>query len=280
LSVGRYLLSKPANPLYSCGGKGVRVLGAPMDDTSSFRPGTRFATERLRILAPYVEANTVVGQVDPLGACDLGDVVLQRGEVRANLEAVREAVLDLKPHLVLGGEHTITYALLSAYRPDTYIHIDAHLDLRDEWPPSQRMSHATFLRRAVEDGLVKYVIFVAPRAYELEELEYARAIDSTIAWDLEQIDDVLATASGRIHLSVDVDVLDPSQAPGVSTPEASGLTLAQLIDVVLKGVAAGAESFDVVEYNPVYDYNDITGVAVLNLVNTIVRGVQLVELEG
>lgn len=272
--MARYRVNSPSNPIYSCEEPLVRVLGVPMDDTVSFRPGTRFATERLRLLAPYVESNTVLGQVDCSKACDLGDVALMRGEVEANLKLVEEALSDLRPQVVLGGEHTVTYASLSAYRPDTYIHVDAHLDLRDEWPPSQKMSHATFLRRAVERGLVKYVIFVTPRAYEEEEVEYAEAIDAAVVWDLEQLDDMLSTASGRIHLSVDVDVLDPAQAPGVSTPEAMGLTPSQLIDVMVKAIAVGAETFDIVEFNPLYDCGDATGVVVLNLLSTVVKGLQ------
>jgi agmatinase len=171
---------------------------------------------------------------------------------------------------MVGGEHTATLAALNVVRPDTYVHIDAHFDLRDQWPPGQRLSHATFARRAHEK-LGFYAIYIGVRAYDDEEYKYAEEADFYVLQGSDftrgDVADAVSTASGRVYLSLDIDVLDPSEAPGVGTPEAGGLTyrkleylLADLI-LTLRPVAV-----DVMEYSPPNDVSDVTAVKVVRLI--------------
>lgn len=253
---------------HSCREGDVKLFGAPMEDTLSFRPGTRFAPLRVRTIMPYLEYTTLFGNVTkPL--CDLGDVELLQGAPEENLRRIEAFVKKIEPpFIMLGGEHTATLAALRAVKPDTYIHVDAHFDLRNEWPPGQRISHATFARRAHEE-LGFYAIYIGVRAYDDEELQYAEKAGFYVVegdFTRREVADALATASGRTYLSVDVDVLDPSEAPGVGTPEAGGISYKKLellltdLILALKPVAV-----DIVEYSPPNDVSDITATKVVGL---------------
>lgn len=255
----------------ACRQDDVKVLGVPMEDTVSFRPGTRFAPAKIRQVLPYLEYTTHLGNPAQL-PCDMGDVELLRGDVEGNLRRIGEALARLdQPWILIGGEHTLTLAALRSVRPDTYVHIDAHLDLRDQWPPGQRLSHATFARRAHEE-LGFYAIYIGARAYDDEELGYARENGFMVLGETPtrlEVADALSTASGRIYVSLDVDVLDPAEAPGVGTPEAGGMAYGLLekiyIDVLL---ALRPRAVDIVEYSPPNDVSDVTAVKVARLLLT------------
>lgn len=247
-----------------------------MEDTESFRPGTRFAPSRIRQIMPYLEYTTPLGNPSP--PCDAGDLSLLHGDPEGNLARIGEAVARLDPPwILLGGEHTLTLAALRIMRPDTYVHIDAHLDLRDQWPPGQRLSHATFARRAHEE-LGFYAIYIGARAYDDEEFRYARENGFMVLGSQPtrlEVADALSTASGRAYVSLDVDVMDPAEAPGVGTPEAGGMTYSLLekiyIDVLL---SLKPRAVDLVEYSPPNDLSDMTGVKVARLLLTAVRLLQ------
>lgn len=250
----------------------IKFFGAPMEDTLSFRPGTRFAPVKIRTIVPYLEYTTPFGNTaKPL--CDLGDVELLQGVPQENVERIRSFIRKIEPpFIMLGGEHTATLAALSEIRPDTYVHIDAHFDLRNEWPPGQRLSHATFARRAHE-ALGFYAIYIGVRAYDDEEAKYAQEADFYVVegsrFTRMDVADAISTASGRVYVSLDIDVMDPSEAPGVGTPEAGGLSFqkleALLIDVLL---ALRPAAMDIMEYSPPNDVSDITATKVARLIFT------------
>ncbi|ACB40356.1 agmatinase family protein [Pyrobaculum neutrophilum] len=253
-----------------CGPGDVKLFGAPMEDTLSFRPGTRFAPQRIRAILPYLEYTTILG--NPRGPlCDLGDVELLQGAPAENVARIERFIQKVEPPFIMvGGEHTATLAALNALRPDTYVHIDAHFDLRDEWPPGQKLSHATFARRAHE-RLGFYAIYIGVRAYDDEERRYAEEAQFYVLegpdFSREDVSDAVSTASGRVYLSLDIDVLDPSEAPGVGTPEAGGLSYRKLeyllADLILSLKPAAV---DIMEYSPPNDVSDITAVKAVRLI--------------
>ncbi|MFN3804353.1 MAG: arginase family protein [Pyrobaculum sp.] len=247
----------------------IRFFGAPMEDTLSFRSGTRFAPQKVRSIMPYIEYTTLFGNMaKPF--CDLGDVELLQGMPLENITRIRKFVEQIEPpFIMLGGEHTATMAALEALRPDTYVHIDAHFDLRDQWPYGQTLSHATFARRAHE-RLGFYAIFIGVRAYDDEEYQYAKRSDFFIVegdmFTRREVADAVSTASGRIYLSVDIDVMDPSEAPAVGTPEAGGLSFRKL-ELVLTDLMLTLRpvAVDVMEFSPPNDVSDVTAVKVARL---------------
>jgi len=251
----------------------VKLFGAPMEDTVSFRPGTRFAPQKIRNILPYLEYTTVLGNVaKPL--CDLGDVELLYGAPSENLSRIEAFIKKITPpFIMLGGEHTATLAALRALRPDVYVHIDAHFDLRDEWPPGQKLSHATFARRAHEE-LGFYALYIGVRAYDDEEYKYAREAGFYVVegsdFTRSEVADAVATVSGRVYLSLDIDVLDPSEAPGVGTPEAGGLSFRKL-ELLLADLLLSLKpiAVDVMEYSPPFDVSDITATKVVRILMLI-----------
>ncbi len=264
------------------------IVGVPFDATSSYRPGSRFAPCEIRVAAANIEFYSIRSRVDveevPLH--DLGDVAvtIDAGEVVKRVEKISSHILGSGKLLVLlGGEHTVTLGALRALagKKPCVIVADAHLDLRSEYLGS-KLNHATFMRWVVEElGLP--VAYVGVRAVSREEIEYAREknIAFYTSYEVEnEGSDVIAAELARfladsgcetLYMSVDMDVLDPAYAPGVSNPEAEGLTTMQLIDILTRLVGeARLEGFDVVELNPVYDHGGVTAVAAAKIVVELV----------
>ncbi|MEF8780233.1 MAG: agmatinase [Haloferacaceae archaeon] len=235
------------------------VVGAPLDATTSFQPGTRFGPDRIRRFAEtYDDYDRRSDQFfTDLSVHDAGDVHAWP-DVPEYLEylegTLRDVVWDGAVPLALGGEHTITYAGVAAVEPDVLVVVDAHLDLReayagDEW------SHACVCRRALERGHADRLVVVGARTGSAEEWDRAGEDDVTVVPPEEARDWVDAVRAepnplggDSAYLSVDVDGVDPGFAPGTGTMEPFGLTPREVRDLV-RAVAPVAGGFDVVEVN-------------------------------
>lgn len=272
-------LVKNVQALFSDGCDGetkVKIVGIPLEETVTFRRGTSQAPRRLRELFSYVEYTTVFGNVSPSMACDMGDIELVPGDIHGSVKAVIDTYSGIEPPTIaVGGEHTLTYATILATRPKTYIHIDAHMDLRNEYPPGASLTHATFLRRVLEQHNV-YTIMMGVRSYDDEEEKYAKENDMyVLKWkevNFQNIVDAVSTASNPTYLSIDVDVLNPSEAPGVGNPEWGGISYDELINIIIAAVlGADIKRADVAEYTPLHDVSDITGIQVLGILAHLVK---------
>jgi len=227
------------------------VVGAPLDVSTTFQPGTRFGPDRIRRFARSFE------DYDPRTGRSFSDCgVHDAGTVRAwddaadYLDFLEGTVADLRAEgtvpLVLGGEHTVSLAPLRACRPATVVVLDAHLDLRDAYDGNP-LSHATVTRRALD--VADRAVVVGARAGSRAEYERADADDVTVVPPADVPDWVAgADLEAPVHLSVDVDVADPGFAPGTGTMEPFGLAPRRLREVV-RGLAPDCVAFDVVEVN-------------------------------
>jgi agmatinase len=241
------------------------LLGFPYDSTSSFRIGSRYAPQLLRVYSSAIE-----GYVWELGIeiaeaeiADAGDLMVVHGDTVATLKRLTRVVEAFRSQGkkvgVVGGEHTLTLGSIGGCRPKSLVVFDAHLDLRDEYPYGQRLSHATWLRRLLDSPSCAVVV-IGVKATSREELENAKRLDLAFLTfkqvkegGARTLNDVLSTLSGPLYVSVDVDVLDPAYAPGVSTPEPLGLTLQELVDELWLLRGREVLGFDVVEVCPPYD---------------------------
>lgn len=245
------------------------ILGIPFDSGSTCRPGCRYAPARLREVSVDIETYDPVVDIDSaeLPVADLGDVgslltpALMIERVSKVVQEVREAGARV---VGVGGDHTVTLGLLSGLGASTsLVMFDAHMDYRDEYPPGVCISHATVLKRARE-GLVREAVLVGVRAVSREEVRSAErdALTVIYSWSPKMVDELkeqLSTLSAPVYVSVDVDVLDPSVAPGVGCPEPAGLNFNQLLEAVeLVVSAADVMGLDVVEVNPLVDVGDLT----------------------
>ncbi len=274
----------------------VIVIGAPLEATVSFRTGTRFAPSAMRSVSGFMEYWSLRAHIDVdehVRFYDAGDALVDQ-PLREAMNAIAAAVaenLDTRPLVVLGGEHTITYGIvkgiLEAGRKPCILHLDAHLDMREEYA-GLSLSHATFMRRIVEDYNPP-LVQVGARGFVREEFEYTRAAGIRVidSHELERkgVSDVVAallrildkSECNHLHITLDMDVFDPSVAPGVSNPEPEGPSTRHIIDIVFEAarVATGRKlsiSMDVVEVTPPYDCGDITSILAVKAIIEFVAG--------
>ncbi|WP_049927516.1 agmatinase [Halopiger goleimassiliensis] len=230
------------------------VVGAPLDASTTFQPGTRFGPRRIRTFAePFDDYDRRTGlHFSELGVADHGDVRAW-DDVADYLEwlegTLRDVVRDDAVPLLLGGEHTVSLAGVRAVDPDVVVCLDAHLDLYDAYDGNE-LSHAAVTRRILEVEGVEEAVLLGVRTGSEAEWERAAADDVTVVppedvrdWSLP--DDL---AARNCYLTVDIDAADPAYAPGTGTTEPFGLEPRELRDVV-RQVASHANGFDVVEVN-------------------------------
>ncbi len=226
------------------------VLGAPLDASTSFQPGTRFGPRRIRTFAePFEDFDHHTDQrFTDLAVHDYGDVE-PGADTAEYLEFLRGAVSELAADdvlpLLLGGEHTVTVAAVRAIDPDVYVCLDAHLDLRESFE-GDPYSHATVTHHALD--VADEAVVLGGRSGSEAEWERAAEADVTVvppanvpAWEPD-------FGGRRAYLSVDIDAADPGVAPGTGTREPFGLGSTTMRKVV-RSVAPDATGFDVVEVN-------------------------------
>ncbi|WP_096395928.1 agmatinase family protein [Halorubrum trapanicum] len=234
------------------------VVGAPLDATTTFQPGTRFGPDRVRRFAETYDDydRRTDSRFSALGVHDDGDV-RPWDDVPAYLDhlaaELRSVVYDDAVPLLLGGEHTVTYAGVDAVDPDILVVADAHLDLREAYDGNP-WSHACVTRRCLDDLGVDRAVIVGARTGS--EAEWNRAADADVEivapedareW-LDALDSEDAFGDDSVYCSIDIDALDPAYAPGTGTMEPFGLEPRGVRDLV-RAVAPRADGFDVVEVN-------------------------------
>jgi agmatinase len=243
----------------------IVIFGAPYDGTTSYRPGTRFASAAIRNESYGLETYSLYQDKDLLDykVFDAGDLELPFGNPEtplARIEEMEEMILkDGKLPLMIGGEHLVTLgAIRSAVRkyPDLHIlHFDAHADLRNDYL-GMRLSHSTVMRRChdlVGDGKI-YQFGI--RSGDREEFIWGKDHVTTCKFNfetLEEIVELLKIKGVPVYLTVDLDVLDPSEFPGTGTPEAGGVTFHQLQEALSIVTELNIVAVDMNELSPTYD---------------------------
>ena len=246
------------------------LFGAPFDSTTSFRPGARFGSAAMRhesfgleTYSPYQDRDLLDRRV-----FDSGDLELCFGSAEAalaDIEARAEEILsDGKRPVLLGGEHLVTLGALRAVvrrHPGLHIlHFDAHADLRDDYLGAQ-LSHACVMRRAHDllgDGRIHQFCI---RSGDREEFRFAKAHTDLhpFSFDgLEALTQALAAAKTPVYFTIDLDCLDPSAFPGTGTPEAGGVSFAQLLQAILLVARCSVVAADVNELAPMLDPSGVS----------------------
>ncbi|MFB6103589.1 MAG: arginase family protein [Halobacteriaceae archaeon] len=223
------------------------IVGAPLDVSTTFQPGTRFGPRRIRHYAePFDDYDHHTDQrFTDLAVHDAGDV-RPWDDVSEYLEYLAaELRADDAVPLLLGGEHTVSRAGVDAVTPDVYVTVDAHLDLRDEYDGNPD-NHATVTRRILES--VDRAVVLGARTGNAAEWDRATDADVDVVPPAEVPNWSPDFDDESVYLSVDVDAVDPGAAPGTGTMEPFGLDPHAVRDLVT-AVAPQATGFDVVEVN-------------------------------
>ena len=244
------------------------ILGAPLDVTSTYRSGARFASLAIREASINIETYSFRSGIDveDLEIHDIGDLHVA-GEVEETLrrlELVTKDLLDAKKlPVTIGGEHTVTLGVMRSIGENVaLVSFDAHLDLRNEYM-DLTTSHTTFMRRINEQINPRKILEIGTRAVCKEELDYATKSDvqfltvqqirrNGVEETTRKIGALLANCE-KIYLTVDMDVLDPAFAPAVQNPEPDGLDCPLFLDLLNKVCDHRIVAFDLVEVAPDYD---------------------------
>ena len=250
------------------------LFGAPYDSTTSFRPGTRFGPAAMRMESFGIETYSPLQDrdlADDAKVFDSGDLELPFGAPEPALAMIEERadgiLADGKRPFLLGGEHLVTLGAFRAVRrryPDVVvIHFDAHADLREDYLGNP-LSHACVLRRCHDLVGDRRIFQFGIRSGTREEFAFMREghvtsepfSDTTLESVVRSLSRK-ARGTGRrppVYLTIDMDVLDPSEFPGTGTQEAGGFGYSRLVaDMRLICGKLNVVAMDNVELNPGLD---------------------------
>ncbi|MGH2630747.1 MAG: agmatinase [Actinomycetota bacterium] len=272
-------------------GADVAIVGAPLDEGVSSRPGARFGPRAIR-MAPTAwgtdSAWSIQLDVEPyehLTVVDAGDAPIVPTRFTRALRVIHEKVFRVAEAgaipIVLGGDHSITFPSAAAVarhrwpRKVGIVHFDAHADTgADQW--GNLYGHGEPMRRLIEEGWIdgRNFVQVGLRGYwpDRETFDWMR--ERELRWhtmtEIEErgtervVADAIAEALDGpdcIYLSVDIDVVDPGMAPGTGTPEAGGMLARELLRAVRQIVGqVDLAGMDVVEISPPYDHAEVTAI--------------------
>ena len=255
----------------------VVVLGIPSDVNSSYARGASDAPARVRQILVSGSTNYCCEDGTDLEGDprfrDVGDIELGPvADFHSQIEETIAALLDRGAFaLTLGGDHAVTVPVVRAYHKKyedlSILHLDAHPDLYDEYGGS-RSSHACTFARIMEEGLAKRLVQVGVRAGTPHQSEQARRFGVETIGMLEWSPGMSIDLEGPVYVSLDMDVLDPGFAPGVSHQEPGGPSSREVLGLIqsLKAPVVGA---DIVELNPGRDSSDITAIAAVKFMKEL-----------
>lgn len=241
----------------------IVMLGMPFDGTVSYRSGSRFAPEMIRLaswgletFSPYFDKD-----LEDVNFHDIGDLDFPLGNTYKSLELIKENVeqiyADKKRVFGIGGEHLVTLPIIQAifkfYEDITVVHFDAHTDLRREYL-GEEMSHSAVIYHIGKIIGFENIKQIGIRSGMKEEFELMGRYKTRLDFP-EQLS---SFKNKNIFVTVDLDVLDPSIMSGTGTPEAGGLTFNELIDWFKELKGLNIIGADVVELAPHYDASGVS----------------------
>lgn len=245
------------------------IFGAPFDSTTSFRPGTRFAADYIRMdsfgletYSPYMDKDLA-----DYNLTDVGNLDLPFGNAEKALQLIEETateVLDAgKVPFLIGGEHLVSLGTIRAAfkkHPNMkLIHFDAHTDLREHYM-GEPLSHAAVIRRAWDfmgDGTI---FQFGIRSGEKWEFEWAKTHTHLEKFGYETLGSIVEQIGSDtpVYVTIDLDIFDPSIFSGTGTPEPGGIFFKDMIEILKTMSPLNIVGADVVELSPHYDQTGVS----------------------
>lgn len=253
------------------------LIGLPTDCNSSFARGPAAAPAAIRAALWSDRGNLAAEDGQEIGHDflleDRGDLPLTEtpDDDAIIRNAVTESLSAGAMPILLGGDHAVSFPIVQAiaakHGPVNILHFDAHPDLYDDFEGNPR-SHASPFARILEAGLCRRLVQVGIRTLNRHCREQAARFGVEIVPIADFTPGMVPVLDGPLYISLDLDGLDPSEAPGVSHPEPGGLRVREVLSVLhaQTGQIVGA---DVVELNPRFDANDRTAILAAKLVREI-----------
>lgn len=254
----------------------IDLIGLPTDVHSSFLRGPAKAPPLIREALFSPHGNSASERGLELGAeinlNDFGDLPLNEdsGDDAMIREAIDASLLAGAIPISLGGDHAVTYPILQAihahHGPVEILHFDAHPDLYDELDGDRR-SHASPFARIMEEGLASRLVQIGIRTLNKHQREQAERF-GVVQVEMRDVGRVSLPFERPLYISIDMDGFDPAYAPGVSHHEPGGLSVRDVMDLLLE-LDVPLVGADVVEYNPDRDINGVTAVLAAKLVKEL-----------
>ena len=259
----------------------IAIQGLPYDDMSSYLEGAAEGPEIIRAILNSGSSNYFTEDgidTDSDLVEDLGDFeIVEYFEI----EQVTRKNLDRGHLITLGGDHSVTFPVVKAFSSKypqlDILHFDAHTDLYDELD-GDKFSHACPLARIMEGGHAQRLVQVGIRTMNDHQREQVERFGAEVIEMKDYAPSRIPTFENPVYVSIDLDVIDPAFAPGVSHHEPGGMTSRELIDAIrnVKGEIVGV---DIVEYNPSRDISEITGALAAKLLKELI-GKLLTQIKG
>jgi len=244
------------NPNYNA--SDIIMLGLPFDGTVSYRSGSRFAPERIRLASWGLEdySPKFDKYLQDCNFNDCGDLEFPLGNTYDSLNIIEENTSqiykDKKRIFGIGGEHLVTLPEIKAISKHidnlAVVQFDAHTDLRAEYL-GEEMSHSAVMYHIGKLIGFENIKQIGIRSGMKEEWNIMKEYN-TLCKNFRDLD---CLKDKNIFVTVDLDVLDPSVMPGTGTPESGGFNFNELIqwfEYLKEFKIIGA---DVVELAPDYD---------------------------
>lgn len=241
----------------------IVMLGMPFDGTVSYRSGSRFAPEQIRLASWGLEEYSprFDKHLEDVNFHDAGDLEFPLGNTYKSLDLIEKNVEEIykdgKKVFGIGGEHLVTLPEIKAvskfYKDLAVVHFDAHTDLREEYL-GEEMSHSAVIRHISKIIGPENLKQIGIRSGMKEEWEFMKKHNTLIS-EYSQLD---VFKNKKVFITVDLDCLDPSVMPGTGTPESGGMQFNELMgwfEYLKNFDIVGA---DVVELAPDYDASGVS----------------------
>jgi len=258
----------------------IKIIGIPYDNNSSFLKGPALAPARIRLMDKDGSANAFaengIDIKDGIAYHDAGDIFFDDIDPEKAFTKIKNSISELLKDdhktICLGGDHSVTYPVIDSFlekHPNLHIlHLDAHGDLYDSFD-NNPFSHASPFARIMELGKVQSLTQAGIRTLTTHQKEQAKKFGVNIIEMKDFNSDFTFKLSSPLYISLDIDVLDPAFAPGVSHHEPGGLSTRELIKIIQQ-INVPIVGADIVEYNPVRDINNMTAMVAYKLLKELI----------
>jgi agmatinase len=258
----------------------IKIIGIPFDANSSFLKGPSYAPQRIRLMDKEGSANSFsesgLEVTENYNYQDCGDILFNDTNPEKAFTAIKNKIANLLKDdskvISIGGDHSVSFPIISAFADKfeglNILHLDAHADLYDNFD-NNPYSHASPFARIMETGKINSLTQVGIRTFSTHQREQAAKFGVKVI-EMKDFDfNFIKNLQAPLYVSLDLDVLDPAFAPGISHHEPGGMTTRELIKII-QNIPVEIIGADIVEYNPIRDINNMTAMVAYKLLKEFV----------
>ncbi len=258
----------------------IKLIGIPFDANSSFLKGPALAPARIRMMEAEGSANCYAENGMEIKAAvnydDCGDIVFKSTHPADGFALIQQTIATQlagdNKIISLGGDHSVSYPLIDTFtKVHTglhVLHLDAHADLYENFDDNP-YSHASPFARILEQGKIASLTQVGIRTFNTQQRQQAMRYGVHVVEMNNFNYSFIEKLQSPLYISVDLDVLDPAFAPGVSHHEPGGISTRELLNII-QSIQATIVGADIVEYNPVRDINNMTAMVAYKVLKELV----------